>query len=73
MNLPEEAYFFAFILILFSSLYGIADWMDRRPKKIRIGDKVPQSMKDAWAEGKGVGGFVTVCPCCDRIDNIFHP
>ncbi len=36
-----------------------------------IGDKAPQSLLDA--KNEQLGAFITICPCCKRIDNIIIP
>ncbi|ARK07430.1 hypothetical protein LAV_00030 [Sphingobium phage Lacusarx] len=38
-----------------------------RPKPLRVGDKLPANSTGPY------GAFIKVCPCCDRIDEIFIP
>jgi hypothetical protein len=46
----------------------------KRPKPIplEVGMKVPPELRRAWDEGRNVGAMISVCPCCDRIQAIFH-
>lgn len=49
-------------------------WNGDRPKPIvlKVGEKAPQELLDRKSD-KPIGGFIKVCPECDRIDAIFHP
>jgi hypothetical protein len=38
-----------------------------KPKGLKVGDKMPKDAKGPF------GAMIKVCPCCDRIDVIFHP
>jgi hypothetical protein len=41
-------------------------------KPLQVGDKIPPDVDLSSATGN-MGGFVSVCPCCRRIDAIFIP
>jgi hypothetical protein len=40
-----------------------------QPKGLKVGDKMPADD----GTPKNYGAFIKVCPCCDRIDEIFVP
>jgi hypothetical protein len=40
-----------------------------KPKGLQVGDKMPPDD----GTPKNYGAFIKVCPCCDRIDEIFVP
>lgn len=74
---PETALMllpFAGIIIIVLAciiLFGAA-YEDKRRKTLKVGDKAPQKLLDHKPEDGPLGAFITVCPECGRIDNIWH-
>ncbi len=63
----------AVIVALISLIWAMAAHEERSRKSLKVGDKAPQALLEHKPEDGPLGGFITICPECDRIDNIWHP
>lgn len=57
-------------IMFFSGVWWLLGMLEKQEKNTyKVGDKAPQSLLEK-SDGKPIGAFISVCPCCKRIDAI---